>query len=207
MPVTSSVTSKQKTANGIHELLARRWSPRGFSARPVEAAKLARLFEAARWAPSSYNAQPWAFIVATREDGEGYNRLLSTLVDVNRQWAQHSPVLILAVAKLDFDHVSRPNRHALYDLGQAVANLTIQATSLDLYIHQMGGFDPRSARELFAIPAGFEPVAVLALGYQEGEPEAPVERTRKALPDFVYSGSWGRPSPVILGADSPSASQ
>ncbi len=94
-------------------------------------------------------------------------------MDANRQWAQQAPVLILAVAKLDFDHVARPNRHALYDLGQAVANLTVQATALDLQIHQMGGFDPRSARELFAIPAGYEPVAVLALGYQEGPPADP----------------------------------
>src|SRR5271157_6029406 len=156
MHATKSATHREEAHAGIHELLARRWSPRTFSSRPVEPAKLAQLFEAARWSPSSYNAQPWAFIVATREDAEGYNRLLSTLVDVNRQWAQQAPALILAVAKLDFDHVARPNRHALYDLGQAVANLTVQATALDLHIHQMGGFDPRSARELFAIPTRSE---------------------------------------------------
>jgi nitroreductase len=120
--------------------------------------------------------------------------LLSTLVDANRQWAQQAPVLILGVAKLDFDHVPQPNRHALYDLGQAVANLIVQATSLDLSVHQMGGFDPHLARELFGIPAGFEPVVVFALGYQEGEPQAPAGRTRKPLSDFVYSGSWGRPA-------------
>ena len=91
MHATKSTTHYQEAPAGIHELLARRWSPRAFSSRPVEAAKLAQLFEAARWAPSSYNAQPWAFIVATREDAEGYNRLLSTLVDVNRQWAQQAP--------------------------------------------------------------------------------------------------------------------
>jgi nitroreductase len=161
------------------------------------AAKLAQLFEAARWAPSSYNAQPWAFIVATREDAEGYDRLLSTLVDVNRQWARQAPVLILAVAKLDFDHVARANRHAFYDLGQAVAHLTVQASALDLYIHQMGGFDPGAARELFAIPTGYEPVAVLALGYHEGPPADPSMRTRKPLSDFVFSGSWGRAATVV----------
>ena len=159
--------------------------------------KLAQLFEAARWAPSSYNAQPWAFIVATREDAEGYNRLLSTLMEINRQWAQQAPVLILAVAKLDFDHVARPNRHAFYDLGQAVANLTVQATALDLQIHQMGGFDPRAARDLFAIPSGYEPVAVLALGYQEAPPAEPAARTRKPLTDFVFSGRWGRAATVV----------
>jgi nitroreductase len=183
---------KSGAQGGIHELLARRWSPEAFSSRPVEPAKLAQLFEAARWAPSSYNAQPWHFIVATREDAEGYNRLLSTLVDVNRQWAQQAPVLILAVAKLDYNHVARTNRHALYDLGQAVAHLTFQATALGLYIHQMGGFDPQAARELFAIPSGYEPVAVLALGYYEGKPADRAARTRKPLTDFVFSGSWGK---------------
>jgi nitroreductase len=197
MYATKSATHTEEVHHGIHELLARRWSPRAFSSRPVESAKLVQLFEAARWAPSSYNAQPWAFILATREDAEGYNRLLSTLVEVNRQWAQQAPVLILAVAKLDYDHVARPNRHALYDLGQAVANLTVQATALDLHIHQMGGFDPRSARGLFAIPAGYDPVAVLALGYQEGPPADPTARTRKPLTDFVFGGSWGRAATVV----------
>jgi nitroreductase len=194
----SAIQDRQETHAGIHELLARRWSPRTFSDRPVEPAKLAQLFEAARWAPSCYNAQPWTFIVATREDAEGYNRLLSTLVEANRQWAVQAPVLILAVAKLDFNHVARPNRHAYYDLGQAVANLTFQATAAGLQIHQMGGFDPRLARELFAIPAGYDPVAVLALGYQEGPPADPSARTRKPLADFVFSGSWGRPAAVSL---------
>jgi nitroreductase len=198
MHATKSQTYRQEAQAGIHELLARRWSPKAFSSRPVEAATLAQLFEAARWAPSSYNAQPWAFIVATREDAEGYNRLLSTLVDVNRQWAQTAPVLILAVAKLDFDHVAHTNHHAQYDLGQAVANLTVQATSLDLHIHQMGGFDRNAARDLFAIPAGYEPVAALALGYHEGPPADQAARTRKPLSDFVFSGKWGRPAVVSL---------
>ena len=130
--------------------------------------------------------------MATREDAEGYNRLLSTLVDANRQWAQQAPVLILAVAKLDFDHVARPNRHALYDLGQAVANLTVQATALDLQIHQMGGFDPRSARELFAIPAGYEPVAVLALGYQEGAAGRPGGAHTQAADGFCFQRKLGQ---------------
>ena len=175
----------------IHELLARRWSPRAFAARRVEPEKLAQLFEAARWSPSSYNAQPWAFLVQTRDDPDGYDRLLRTLMEANRAWAQQAPVLILSVAKLDFTHVDRPNRHALYDLGQAVAHLTFQATALDLYVHQMGGFDPRLARELFAIPAGYEPVSVLAIGYGEEENSGPSARTRKPLGDFVFSGTWG----------------
>ena len=197
MNATTMKGHQKEASAGIHELLARRWSPRAFSPRPVEAEKLAQLFEAARWAPSSYNAQPWAFIVATREDAEGYTRLLSTLVEPNRQWAQQAPVLILTVAKLDFDHVARPNRHAFYDLGQAVANLTVQSTSLDLHIHQMGGFDPGAARDLFAIPKGYEPVSVLALGYQDESTADPAARTRKPLTDFVFSGSWGRAAAVV----------
>jgi nitroreductase len=167
------------------------------SPRPVEPEKLAQLFQAARWAPSSYNAQPWAFIVATREDAEGYTRLLSTLVEPNRQWAQQAPVLILTVAKLDFDHVARPNRHAFYDLGQAVANFTVQATSLDLHIHQMAGFDPGAARDHFTIPKGYEPVSVLALGYPDEPLAEPAARMRKPLTDFVFSGSWGRAAAVV----------
>ena len=198
MQAARSSASAQGANAQIHALLAHRWSPRTFSARPIEPAELVRLFEAARWAPSSYNAQPWAFILATREDAEGYTRLLSILADANRQWAQRAPVLILAVAKLEFDDVGRPNRHAFYDLGQAVANLTVEASSRDLYIHQMGGFDVRLARELFAIPAGFEPVAVLALGYLEGPSEPPAARTRKPLADFVFSGGWARPAPLAL---------
>jgi len=198
MQATNSAIHSQEARAGIHELLAKRWSPRTFSSRPVEQEKLTQIFEAARWAPSCYNAQPWSFIVARREDAEGYNRLLSTLMEANRQWAAQAPVLILAVAKLDFDHAPRPNRHAFYDLGQAVANLTVQATALELRVHQMGGFDPAAARELFAVPKGYEPVAVLALGYQEGPPADPAARTRKPLADFVFSGSWGRPALASL---------
>jgi nitroreductase len=196
MPANASEI--QETKSGLHELLARRWSPKNFSPRPVEAGKLADVFEAARWAPSCFNAQPWNFIVATREDAEGFNRLLSTMVEPNRQWAQQAPVLILAVAKLDFTHNDRPNRHAYYDLGQAVANLTVEASAHGLQIHQMGGFDPNAARELFAIPKGFDPVAVMALGYQEGPSADPAKRTRKPLSDFVFSGSWGRPASISL---------
>jgi nitroreductase len=193
MPEAKIATNVQAAGQGsLHELLARRWSPREFAARPVEPAKLAQLFEAARWAPSCYNAQPWSFIVATRDDAEGYNRLLGTLVEANRAWAERAPVLILAVARLDFPHNAAPNRHALYDLGQAAAHLTVEATALGLYVHQMGGFDPKAAREVFAIPAGYDPVAVMAVGYYDGPAPEPAARSRRELADFVFSGSWGR---------------
>ena len=197
MPETRSAAQQSEARGGIHELLARRWSPRTFSSRPAEREKLVQLFEAARWAPSSYNAQPWSFIVATREDEEGYRRLLSTMVEFNQNWAKQAPVLILAIAKLDFDHAASANRHAFYDVGQAVADLTVQATALDLRVHQMAGFDPGLARDLFAIPAGYEAVTAIAVGYQEGPTPDSATRTRKPLTDFVFSGRWGSASPVL----------
>ncbi len=194
-----------ETRYAIHELIGRRWSPRAFSPRPVEREKLQSLLEAARWAPSSYNDQPWSYIVATKGDPANFERMLDALGDFNRQWAKEAPVLVLAVAKLHFERSGKPNRHAWYDVGQAVANLTVQATALDLYVHQMAGFDPARARELFDIPDGHEPVAVMAAGYL-GDPATLPEplrgleltpSTRKPLEDFVFSGRWGEPSPLV----------
>jgi nitroreductase len=194
---TQTIQSTAQAKPAIHELLANRWSPRSFSSRPVETERLAQLFEAARWAPSSYNAQPWSFIVATREDAEGFTRLLSTLVEPNRQWAQNAPVLILGVTKRDFIHADLANRHAMYDLGQGVANLTLEASTLGLQVHQMGGFDSAAARELFSIPEGYEAGAMLALGYPDESGSVPDSRSRKPLTDFVFSGRWGTASQVV----------
>ena len=184
----------------VKELLERRRSPYAFSPRLVESEKLRAVFEAARSAPSSYNEQPWRFIVATRDDREAYQRLLSVLVEGNRQWAKNAPVLMVSVAKLDFAN-GNPNRHAFHDVGQAAAYLTIQATALGLMVHQMGGFDAAQARELLHIPAGYEAVAAIALGYP-GDPEDLPEpmrsrengpRRRKPLAEVVFEGSWNRP--------------
>lgn len=199
------MTRPSPTRNDIHPLLRQRSSPRAFSPRPVEPEKLRRLFEAARWAPSSYNAQPWRFIVARRERTAEYLRLLSVLVPQNALWARQAPVLALAIAKLDFDQNGRPNRHAFYDLGQAVAQLAVEATALDLAVHQMGGFDAEQARAIFGIPAGYAPAAVLAIGTR-GDPETLPEplrnlerapRTRKPLEELVFTESWGKVSPLV----------
>lgn len=189
----------------ILDLLAQRRSRYAFSSRPVEPEKLRRLFEAARWAPSSYNDQPWGFLVATRGEPERYVRLLGVLAKLNQQWAQYAPVLAIAVARQDFAHNGQSNRHALYDLGQAVANLTVQATALGLAVHQMGGFDIDQARHSFRLPDGHEPVAVMAIGYP-GDPKVLPEalrqretapRRRRPLVEFVFSGTWGEPSPLV----------
>jgi nitroreductase len=194
-------------APGIHEILERRFSPYAFSPRPVEPEELRKLFEAARSAPSSYNEQPWRFVVAMRRDPEAFERMLETMVERNREWAHDAPVLVLAVAKLDFTHSGKPNRHAFYDVGQAAAYLTLQATGLGLYVHQMAGFDAGKARQLLNIPGGYEPVAMMAVGYL-GDPEPLPEtqrhrnrppRTRKPLDSLAFEGTWG--DPWSLAAD------
>src|SRR6478752_1428486 len=141
----------------IHDLLARRWSPRAFDERPVETDTLLTLFEAARWAPSSNNEQPWRFIVANKRHQEtDWNRLFECLVEGNRKWAVRAPVLILSVASLNFEDDGKPNRHAFHDTGLAAENLVLQATASGLVAHQMAGFDVEKARGELKIPSGFE---------------------------------------------------
>jgi nitroreductase len=193
------------TTYPIEELLKRRWSPRAFAARPVEPEKLQSLWEAARWAASTANQQPWYFIVAQKDDAAEYARLLSCLRENNQQWASQAPVLMISVAKLTFDANGQPNRHAFHDVGLAVANMILQATALGLGVHQMAGFSPERVRELYGVPEGFEPVAGIVLGYP-GDPATLPEdlrnrelapRTRKPLEAFVFEGAWGNISPLV----------
>src|ERR1700730_7772417 len=154
-----------ETQYPIEEILRRRWSPRSFSERLVEPEKLQSLFEAARWAASSFNEQPWNFIVATKQKPEEHARLLGCLVEGNQRWARAAPVLMVSVAKLNFDKTGKPNRHAFHDVGLAVQNMIVQATALDLCVHQMAGFSPQKVAELYHIPDEFEPVAAIAIGF------------------------------------------
>jgi nitroreductase len=204
---TLVVKKLAQTRVPIHNLLRRRWSPRAFSEQPVEDEKLLSLLEAARWAPSSANEQPWNFIVATKDDHEIYNRLFECLSERNHRWADRAPVIILAVAKLHYDRTGTPNRHAWYDVGQSVAHLTVQATAVGLSVHQLGGFSVEKARELVAIPDGFEPVVILATGYADASDVLPDDfrqreeapRLRKPLETFVFTDAWGKPSRHISG--------
>ena len=188
----------------IHDLLRRRWSPRAFDDRPVESEKLRSLFEAARWAPSSNNGQPWRFLVATKENKTEYDRLLNCLVEGNQQWAYRAPVLLLSVAKLEFEDGS-PNRHALHDTGMAAENLSLQASAFGLVAHQMAGFLIDQARADCKIPEGYEPVAMMAIGYP-GDPALLSDRlrareaqprVRKSVTEFVYSATWEQPLPLL----------
>jgi nitroreductase len=186
-------------AHPVHNLIRRRWSPRAFADRAVEPEKLRSLFEAARWAPSSYNAQPWSYLVATKDDPAGYQKMLECLVEGNQKWASSAPVLMVTVAAHAFEHNGKPNPHAFYDVGAATAMLTIEATALDLYVHQMAGFHAEKVREAYQVPRTAEPLAALALGYL-GDPNTLPEDMRrreltpgerKPIEKFVYSGAWG----------------
>ncbi len=189
----------------IEDVIAHRWSPRAFDERPVEPEKLKSLFEAARWAPSSNNEQPWRFLAANKEQRPDYDRLLGCLSEGNSKWVFRAPLLILSVASLFFEDDGKPNRHAMHDTGLAVENLVLQATALGLQAHQMAGYDVEKARKACQIPSGFEPVAMIAVGYP-GDPEILPEylrerelkpRERQPIEDFVFTASWGRPSPLV----------
>ncbi len=196
-----------ETQYPIHDLLQRRWSPRAFSERAVAPDTLRSLWEAARWAASCFNEQPWSFIVATKEDPKEFSRLLSCLVEGNITWAQHAPVLMVSVAKTHFDQDGSPNPHAWHDVGQAEANLTVQATALGLFVHQMAGTLPDKIREFYQIPDQYEPVAGIALGYPGNPDQLPdklrqrelAKRTRKPLGEFMFTGRWGQVSPMASG--------
>jgi nitroreductase len=189
----------------VHDFIAERWSPRAFSEKPVAPDVLQSLFEAARWAPSSSNEQPWAYIVATKDDTENFTKLVSVLVPFNATWAHHAPVLALAVTELAFAKNGTPNRNAQYDVGAASAWLTVEATSRGIFVHQMAGYDHDKAREVFAIPPHWEPIAAMAIGYP-GDPDSLPQslrdrevapRTRKPISEFVMSGSWGKKAPFL----------
>lgn len=191
------------TDHPIHEFLARRWSPHSFQQRLVTAEDLQSLFEAARWAPSSYNEQPWSFIVATRDDRPEYERLLSCLVEGNQAWARTAPVLALGMVTHKFKRNNKENKAAVHDLGLAAANLVMEATARGLFVHQMIGIVPDRARELYQIPTDAEAWTALAIGYRDESTDRLAEelkereaapRQRKPLGQFVFTGKWGSSS-------------
>jgi nitroreductase len=203
MAISISELNEEKRAadvDGVLPIFHMRWSPRSFSDREVSKADLAKVFEAARWAASSFNEQPWRFLVGTR-NSTAYKKIFDSLMPFNQQWAYAAPVLILGTAKTKFSHNETPNRVALFDLGAASSYLTLQAAALGLVAHQMGGFEADAARKAFAIPEDYTFGSVIALGYQDEPAALPNEqflaqelapRQRKTLKDFVFS-SWGVP--------------
>jgi nitroreductase len=185
------------TDHPVHELIRHRWSPRAYSDRPVERRLLAQLFEAARWAPSSGNEQPWSFIFGEK-GSEGYRRIFDVLVPANQEWVKSVPVLAIGLARR-LSTNGAENRFAMYDLGQAVSLLIVEATALGLVVHQMAGFDKEKAGQNLSVPDAYEIASVIAIGYQ-GDPAqlsdklksrelAP--RMRKPLSEFVFERTFG----------------
>ena len=204
MTLSASEVNQLKRApavEGVLPVIHQRWSPRSFADREVNLAELAKVFEAARWAPSSNNEQPWRYIVGVRNSAT-HAKIAATLAGFNKAWAPKAPVLILGVASTRFSRNGRPNDYALYDLGAATVLITLQAVALGLATHQMGGFDHDAIRQALEIPEDYVLGSVMALGYL-GEPAALADehliasevaaRSRKPLSEMVFS-AWGEPA-------------
>ena len=182
----------------INKLIEKRYSPRAFSNKRVNTENLIELFQAASYAASSRNEQPWRFIYVTKEQPEEYHNIFECLGDWNQKWAKLVPVLIVTVAKIHYDHKNYPNSHAKYDLGQAVGTMAIQVTELGLHMHQMGGFDSVKAKNDLNIPEGYEAVSMIALGYLGEQNDLDEEflkiesneRIRKPVSEIAFKGEW-----------------
>jgi len=179
----------------IHELITNRWSPVAFDQKPVEYEKIHLLFEAAKWAPSSRNSQPWRFIYANRDMSE-YKLLFDLLDEGNQVWAETAPLLVLTLAQTVSTYKNRTNRLAFYEAGMAVSNLLLQATHMGLFVHQMAGYDVEKAKEILVIPTRYEPMSMMAIGYK-GDPSVlpektaaweKRERTRMEISKFLVQG-------------------
>jgi len=197
------LSKEAPTTVAIHELIRQRWSPRAFAHTAIEPEILHRIFEAGRWAPSSSNLQPWLFIVGFSGD-ETYKAIYSTLVEFNQLWASTAPVLLLSIGK-ETNARGEPNGSHKYDVGQAVAFMSLQAMDEGVYLHQMGGFDKGLASRLFEVPENYKVITAIALGYP-GNPEVLREnlkrlefapRIRKPLNEFVFSGRFGEKANFI----------
>jgi nitroreductase len=196
-------TKLAQTQTPIHDLLARRWSGRAFDpAAAVTRPQIVALCEAARWAASCFNDQPWRFLVFDRHsDAAAYQRAFDCLGEWNQRWVKNAPVLLVACANGNFDYNGKPNRWGQHDTGAAGQNLYLQAAALGLMAHPMGGFDADKVRTTFNVPEAFTPMAMVAVGHPapaetlEGEyREAELApRERKPLGERFFEGSWGKP--------------
>jgi len=189
----------------VHALVTERWSPRAFTSEPVTPEVLRRIFEAGRWAASAFNEQPWCWLVATRDDTEGFERLLSTLIPFNQGWAKNASALAISLARMKFRHNGKPNRHAYHDVGQAAASMALEAVASGAAIHQMAGFDADRVRQLCLVPPGFEPVAAIAIGHP-GDPGSLSDdlrqreiapRQRHELQDVVFGATFGQAAAFV----------
>jgi nitroreductase len=190
---------RAETAHPVLDVIAERWSPRAFDPRPVGPGALRSLFEAARWAASCFNEQPWAYIVVGRNDAR-FEEALACLAERNRLWARNAGALVFACARQRFERNDKPNRWASYDLGQATAHLALQAQTMGIVVHQMGGFSAERVHEVFGVPEGTDPIAAIAIGYpgrveeldETFREKESAPRERKPQEEFVFESAWGR---------------
>lgn len=188
----------------IHEIIARRWSPRAFdAAKPVSGAQLAALMEAARWAPSCYGDEPWRFLVWDKNgDLAAWQKAFECLAPGNQVWVKNAALLMLVCAREVFGHNGKPNRWGQYDSGAAAENMFLQAVALELVMHEMGGFDADRARKAFNIPVQFTPMAMIAIGHQaapdvleaKNREQELAPRKREPLEEIFFYGDWGVPA-------------
>jgi len=190
-------------AHPVHDLIAARWSPYAYEPREVSGADLLSCLEAARWSASSYNEQPWRFIVARRQNEAEFRQMLDCLVEANQQWAQHAGAIVLTVVSRVFSRNGKPNRVAEHDIGLAAGNLSLQATSLGLAVHQMAGINASKARQTYSIPEHYDALTAIAIGYAATAGSAPSEelasrdtapRSRKPLDEITFAGGWEKPA-------------
>ncbi len=189
---------RARTDHPVLDAIADRWSPYAYDPRPVSTADLCSIFEAARWTASSYNEQPWRFIVVPREDEAAFANALDCLVDFNKGWAKDAAVLVFAVAATHYQNNGKPNDKSQYDLGQAVAQLSLEAAVRGIDTHQIGGLFADKVREVYAVPESFDVICGFTLGYaaapNEGGPEG---RTRHPLAALVFGTTWNEPADFL----------
>jgi len=194
------MSKEAKTDLDINKNIKLRWSPRSFADKTPDKESLKRMLKAASWAASSYNEQPWRFILGIKGEGNTYDKIFETLVEFNQTWAKNAPVVMIIAAKEKFSHNDAENKHHMYDCGAAMANFCIQAVEEDLCVHQMAGFSPDKAREMLNIPEGFRAITAAAIGYVGSPDELPedyresevAERERKSLDDIAFLGEWDK---------------
>ncbi len=192
--LASKQIKEAKTQFPVVESIRKRWSARAFSNRQIKQEEINTLFEAASWAASSMNEQPWLYIYASRKDESTFQKMLDCLSSGNQSWAKNASLLVLSLAKTIFERNGNTNRHAFYDTGAANTNLVLQATEMNIYAHQMGGFDHEKTKAVFNLPDDVEPVVFIAFGFLDEADTLPepfktrelTERKRKAISDFVF---------------------
>lgn len=186
-------STKTSEADTFAQILSKRFSGYSFDpTKPVTHEQLKLLAQAAQLAPSSYNEQPWNFIICDKNSNPAdYNKAFGSLVEFNQNWAKNAPVLIVSIATTKSIQNGEVNRASQYDTGAAAFSMMLQATALGLMTHQMGGYDEAKLRQALNIPEGYVPMAVMAVGYASTE-QTPPERKRKSLKENFFAGSWGK---------------